>query len=79
VSASPSRIENYSENLWGRDIRTLYNLTTSDAEEFLEMVDRLDLEMGTSLFRFKDLQETLILARQGNLAQPNAVIHISDQ
>ncbi len=78
VSASPIRIENYSENLWGRDIRTLYNLNRSDAEEFFEIVDRLELEMGTSLFPFKDLQDALILVRQGRLEQPNAVIKISD-
>ena len=78
VSASPIRIENYSENLWGRNIRTLYNLSRSDAEEFFKIVDRLELEMGTSPFLFKDLQDTLILARQGKLEQPNAVIKISD-
>jgi propanol-preferring alcohol dehydrogenase len=78
VSASPIRIENYSENLWGRDIRTLYNLCRSDAEEFFEIVDRLALEMGTSLFPFEDLQDALILAKQGKLEQPNAVIKISD-
>jgi len=78
VSASPIRIENYSENLWGRDIRTLYNLSRSDAEEFFDIVDRLGLEMGTKLFPFEDLQEALILARRGELEQPNAVIKISD-
>jgi propanol-preferring alcohol dehydrogenase len=78
VSASPIRIESYSENLWGRDIRTLYNLSRSDAEEFFEIVDRLDVEMGTRLFRFQDLQDALILARQGKLEQPNAVIKVSD-
>jgi propanol-preferring alcohol dehydrogenase len=78
VSASPIWIENYSENLWGRNIRTLYNLSRSDAEEFFKIVDRLELEMGTSPFLFKDLQDTLILARQGKLEQPNAVIKISD-
>jgi len=78
VSASPIRIENYSENLWGRDIRTLYNLSRSDAEAFFEIVDRLELEMGTSIFPFKDLQEALVLVRQGKLEQPNAVINISD-
>jgi hypothetical protein len=78
VSASPIQIENYSENLWGRDIRTLYNLSRSDAEEFFEIVDRLELEMGTSLFPFNDLQDALIQARQGRLKQPNAVIKISD-
>jgi propanol-preferring alcohol dehydrogenase len=78
VSASPIRIENYSENLWGRDIKTLYNLSRCDAEVFFEIVDRLELEMGTGLFPFKDLQDVLILARQGKLKQPNAVIKISD-
>ena len=78
VSATPIRIEDYSESLWGRDIKTLYNLKRSDAEEFFEIVDRLDVEMGTSLFPFQDLQDALILARQGKLEQPNAVIKISN-
>ncbi len=79
VSASPIRIESYSENLWGRDIRTLYNLKQSDAEEFIEIVDRLELEMGVSLFPFAELPEALIQARQGRLEQPNAVIAVSDR
>ena len=78
VSASPIRIENYSENLWGRDIRTLYNLNRPDAEAFFEIVDRLELEMGTSLFPFEELPDVLIRARQGRLEQPNAVIKVSD-
>jgi propanol-preferring alcohol dehydrogenase len=79
VSASPIRIENYSENLWGRDIRTLYNLSRRDAEAFVEIVDRLDVGLGTRLFPFEELQEALILARQGKLGQPNAVIEVSNQ
>jgi alcohol dehydrogenase, propanol-preferring len=78
VSASPIRIENYSENLWGRDVRTLYNLNRSDAEGFFEIVNRLVLEMGTSLFPFEELPEALIRARQGKLEQPNAVIEVSN-
>jgi propanol-preferring alcohol dehydrogenase len=78
VSATPIRIEDYSENLWGRDIRTLYNLSRSDAEEFFEFVDRLALEMGVSLFPFEDLPDALIQARQGKLEQSNAVIKVSD-
>jgi len=78
VSASPITIENYSENLWGRDIRTLYNLNKSDAEEFFAIVDRLELNVGTSLFPFEEVQDALILVRQGKLEQPNAVIKIAD-
>ena len=78
VSASPIQIERYSENLWGRNIRTLYNLNRSDAEGLFEIVDRLELEMGTSLFPFEELPNALIRAKQGKLEQPNAVIKVSD-
>jgi propanol-preferring alcohol dehydrogenase len=78
VSASKIVVENYSQNLWGRDIRTLYNLKRADAEEFIEMVDRLELGVGTSVFPFEELQDALILAKQGKLEQPNAVIRVAD-
>ena len=77
VSASPIQIDNYSQNLWGRDIRTLYHLNRPDAEAFLEIVDQLDLRVGTSVFPFDQLQDALILARHGELQEPNAVIRIS--
>jgi propanol-preferring alcohol dehydrogenase len=77
VSASPIVIESYSENLWGRDIRTLYNLNRSDAQAFIEIVDQLDLDVGTSVFSFEALPDALIRAKQGKLEQPNAVIKIA--
>lgn len=77
VSSSPITIEDYSQNLWGRDIRTLYNLTRSDAEEFFALVDQLGLRVGTSVFPFEELPEALVLAKQGKLPQPNAVVEVS--
>ena len=78
VSASPIAIANYSDNLWGRSIKTLYNLKRSDAEGFFQIVNKLDLRIGTSLFAFEKLPEALILAKQGKLDQPNAVLKIAD-
>jgi propanol-preferring alcohol dehydrogenase len=78
VSASPIVIENYSESLWGRTIKTLYHLKRSEAEGFFKLVDRLDLSVGTTLFPFEKTQEALILAKQGKLEQPNAVIKVAD-
>ena len=75
----PARQRMLQRDLWGRDIRTLYNLTRADAEEFSEIIDRLELKVGVSLFPFEELQEALILAKQGKLEQPNAVIKISDR
>jgi propanol-preferring alcohol dehydrogenase len=77
VSASPIRIEQYSDNLWGRDIGTLYHLKRSDAEGFFAIVSQLDLGIGTRVFPFEELQDALILARHGTLGEPTAVIEIS--
>lgn len=76
VSSSTIAIEHYSENLWGRTIKTLYQLRRSDAEEFIELVNDLDLHLGVSLFEFEELDEALILAKQNQLEQPNAVIAV---
>lgn len=77
VSSSPIHIQRYSESLWGRDIRTLYHLKMADATEFLELTDQLDARLGIQVFPFENLQEALILARQGKLAQPNAVLRVA--
>lgn len=77
VSASPITVEEYSGNLWGRDIRTLYNLKRSDAEEFFAIVDQLDLRVGASVFSFEELPDVLVLVKQGKLPEPNAVIEIA--
>jgi propanol-preferring alcohol dehydrogenase len=76
VSSSNITIEGYSSNLWGRTIKTLYHLRRSDAEEFIEKVNDLDLELGVSLFPFEDLDDALIMTHQNQLAQPNAVIAV---
>ena len=78
VSSTPVNIDNYSENLWGRSIKTLYNLNRDDAEEFFNMVESLGLKLGTTLFPFEELQDALILVKQGKTEQPNVVITVAD-
>ena len=80
VSSSQVVIENYSKNLWGRSIKTLYNVTKSDAEGFFKIIrdQELDIRIGTSLFPFEALQDILIQVKHGELEQPNAVIKIAE-
>jgi propanol-preferring alcohol dehydrogenase len=78
VSASPIVIEEYSKNLWGRSIKTLYQLKRSDAYGFFEIIGGLEAVVGTTLFPFEELQDALILVKQGKLKQPNAVITIAE-
>jgi propanol-preferring alcohol dehydrogenase len=78
VSSSRIVIADYSNNFWGRSIKTLYNVTKMDADEFFAMVPRLEIEMGVALFPFGELQEALIKVKQGRLNQPNAVIVVAN-
>jgi propanol-preferring alcohol dehydrogenase len=77
VSASPIVIENYSENLWGRTIETLYNVKKSEADEFLVIADRLKIKSEKGVFPFEKLQDVLIAVRHGKARVANSVIQIS--
>ena len=77
VSSSPIVIANYSENLWGRTIQTLYNVKKSEADEFLEIADRLQIKPEREVFPFEELQDVLIGVRHGRMKVANSVIEIS--
>jgi hypothetical protein len=36
------------------------------------------LRVGTSVFSFEEVQDALILAKQGKMDQPNGVIKVAD-
>ena len=74
VSMSKIEIKNYSKNLWGRDVRTLYNVNKPDGEEFLEIAGRTGIKMGRQVFSFGQLQDAMILIENGQLKEPNALI-----
>ncbi len=79
VSSSRIAIDDYSQNFWGRSIKTLYHVKKSDAEGFFEIVRGLESEMkvGVSLFPFEALPDALIQVKHGKLGQPNAVIDMA--
>jgi len=77
VSMSTIGIKNYSDNLWGRDIRTLYNVNKKEAQEFLEIAGKTDMKMGRRIFSFDELQDAMIQVKKGRLEEPNAVIRIN--
>lgn len=77
VSMSHIEIGDYSNNLWGRDIRTLYNINRADAEEFLNIAGEIKLSTCNEVFPFEKLQEALILVKNGRLSKPNAVVRVN--
>lgn len=74
VSMSTIAIEDYSNHLWGRDLRTLYNINRHDAREFLDLASDVDLGMGVELVSPDDAQEAMIRLGHGRLSEPNIVV-----
>jgi propanol-preferring alcohol dehydrogenase len=77
VTSSPIVIQDYSAHLWGRSIKTLYNVNMVDAREFIRLAENLDLRVGTKVFPFESLPDALIQTKQGLLEKPNAVIQMA--
>ena len=80
VSSSQIRIEDYSNNFWGRSLKTLYHVTKSDAEGFFDTVRGIDtkIRVGVCIFPMEALQDALIQVKHGDLDQPNAVIRVAE-
>ena len=78
VAMSVIEIRDYSTHLWGRDVRTLYNVNRGDAEEFLRLAREIDLSLGTEVLAFQACQEGMIRVRRGDIRQANAAVRISD-
>jgi propanol-preferring alcohol dehydrogenase len=78
VSMSQIEIGDYSAHLWGRDIRTLYNVNRHDALEFLQLAQRIDMSLGTQVFPFSDLQDAMIRVRHHDIQQSNAAVRIGE-
>jgi propanol-preferring alcohol dehydrogenase len=79
VSSSQIVIEDYSNNFWGRSLKTLYHVTKSDAEKFFEIVGNLGLKIrvGASVYLFEDLPDVLIRVKHGEIEESNAVIKVA--
>jgi propanol-preferring alcohol dehydrogenase len=77
VSSSPIHIGDYSQNLWGRTIKTLYQVKPSDAEEFIDIGRGLEMKVGTTQFPFEELPQAIIRVKHGEISQPNAVIIVA--
>ena len=76
VAMSQIEIRDYSTHLWGRDVRTLYNVNRQDSEEFLELAREIDLSLGTEVFPFPALQEGMVRVRRGEIRESNAAVRI---
>ncbi len=76
VHSSPISIKDYSLNLWGRTIKTLYHLTRRDARKFIQLAPGLNLNLGIQTVAFDELPEAMLQIKHGATNQPNTVLEI---
>ncbi len=67
VTMSPITIGNYTANLWGRTIRTIYQVRRDYAREFLEIADRLNLDIEKEIVRFEDVPGAMLRLKKGEV------------
>jgi len=78
VAMSTIEIADYSRTLWGRDIRTLYNVNRRDAEEFLALAREIDLGLATEVVPFAELQDAMVRVKRGELRHANAAVRVAE-
>lgn len=77
VAMSKIEIENYSKNLWGRTIKSLYQVRRDYGKEFLKIANEAQLTIDKRIFEFTELQDAMILLRKGEIKEMNAVLKVA--
>jgi propanol-preferring alcohol dehydrogenase len=79
VAMSKIEILDYSTDLWGRDIRTLYNVNQRDSRDFLRIAGEVNMVVGVETYRFEDLPQAMVRLKRGELRATNAVVRITSR
>ncbi len=76
VTMSPISIENYTANLWGRTIKTIYQVRRDYGKEFIEIADRLKLGIEKEIVKFREVPEAMLRLKKGEVNGMVQVIKI---
>lgn len=75
IASTPIVINNYP-NLWGRTIKTIYNVNRRSAYGILGFAKKIDLSIEKELIDFEDIQDYMILARKGQIDKLTIVARV---
>jgi len=77
VSMSVISIDNYTKNLWGRRIKTLYQVRRDYGKEFIEIAGKTGITIPKRIYKFEELQDAMIAMKNGRLKELNAVLEVN--
>ena len=64
---SPITISNYTLNLWGRKIKTIYQVRRDYGVEFLNVANRLNIDIEKEIVTLEDVPEAMIRLKRGEI------------
>ncbi len=67
VTMSPIYIENYTANLWGRTVKTIYQVRRDYGAEFIKLADKLNLDIEKEIVSFEDVPNAMVRLKQGKI------------
>ena len=76
VAMSPIVINNYTANLWGRTIKTIYQVRRDYGNEFLQLADRLHLTIEKEMVEFHEVPDAMLRLKKGEIKGMVQVIEI---
>ncbi|NPA75180.1 MAG: alcohol dehydrogenase catalytic domain-containing protein [Euryarchaeota archaeon] len=77
VTMSPITISNYTANLWGRKIKTVYQVRRDYGVEFLKIAERLNVSIDKEIVSFEEVPDAMLRLKEGNIDGMVQVIDFS--
>ncbi len=75
VAMTPITIKDYTSNLWGRRIKTVYQVRRDYGIEFLEIADKLKLTIEKEIVSFNDVPDAMLRLKRGEI---NGMVQVID-
>lgn len=77
IASTPITIKEY-KNLWGKTIKTVYNVKRSTSMAMVELAKKVDVSIDKRVFGFEELQDAMVKVRKGEVEELTSVLKVSD-
>jgi len=78
VTMTPITIQNYTANLWGRKIKTVYQVRRDYGREFLKVAEKLNLTIEKEFVKFEKVPRAMLRLKKGKIEGMVQVIDFED-
>lgn len=75
IASTPITIMDYG-SIWGKTIKTVYNVKRSTSRAMVELAKKVDMSIEKRIFRFEELQDAMMMSKRGEMEELVGVLRI---